>query len=232
MERPNDGKVADTGVFILNDWMFSQDLNGTFYAISPSGAVLLKKTFKANLLNNGLSADGRFAACQTCNSDYEADSSILTIFDLDRKAVLSQFVPLTGWAKEYKFESNNHLISLVYLNGTSYKYKFDGTCIDAAQWQKDRELYGSGYDLLAIAETRLKIFQSSELSQYSEVIDLLKRALDKGISDNTQARVHRLLGETYYHCGEKGLAIDHLETALRLNPKIGVRKLYQSLKAS
>jgi tetratricopeptide (TPR) repeat protein len=232
MERPNDGKVADTGIFVLNDWMFSENLNGTFYVISLSGAVLLKKKFKANLLNNGISPDGRIAVCQTCNSDYEADSSILTVFDIERKAVLNQFVPLTGWAKEYKFDLKNNLIFLVYANGKSYRYKFDGTCIDVAQWEKDRELYGSAYDLISIAKTRLENLQSAKPAQYSEIINLLKRALDKDGSDNTKALIHRLLGETYYQCGEKGLAMDHLGNALRLNPKIGVKKMYQSLKSS
>lgn len=30
MERPNDGKAANTGVFILNDWKFDSSLVGDF----------------------------------------------------------------------------------------------------------------------------------------------------------------------------------------------------------
>ena len=31
IQRPNDGKVADNGAFILNDWMFGDALQSTFY---------------------------------------------------------------------------------------------------------------------------------------------------------------------------------------------------------
>jgi hypothetical protein len=232
MQRPNDGKVSDNGTFVLNDWMFSDDLSGTFYAISPSGEVLVQKRFKANLFNNGISDDGRLAVCQTCNSDYEPHSSILAVYDLEKKSVLGQFIPLTGWGEQYRFDLADQLVQLIYDNGRSYRYKFDGTCIDVGQWHRDRELFGSGYDLLSIAETRLQAPQSSELSSYSEVIGLLKRSLEKGVSDYTQARIHRLLGEIYHRCGEKNLAIDHLANALRLNPKVGIKKLYESLKSS
>lgn len=32
MPRPNDGRVADSGIFILNDWGSSESLNGVFVA--------------------------------------------------------------------------------------------------------------------------------------------------------------------------------------------------------
>lgn len=71
-ERPNDGKVADNGVFILNDWLFfSERLEGVFLAFHKDGAPILSRRFKANLFNSGLSPDGRLATCQTCNADGE-----------------------------------------------------------------------------------------------------------------------------------------------------------------
>lgn len=229
MERPNDGKVSDTGIFILNDWMFGDELNGTFYAFSPSGHVLIKETFRANLYDNGLSTDGRLAACGTAGSEYKDDSNVLCIFDLESKNMVGKFVPITGHAKEYKFDGPDRTVSLVYKDNTSYRYSFNGTFLDIAQWQKERALNGSGYEILYIAEILLDNLHGSELALYSEVIDMLYRALDKGVSENTQALIHRLLGETYNRCGETTKAIDHLGNALRLNSKIGVKKLYQSL---
>ena len=65
MERPQDGKVADGGNFILNDWGDSDALSGTFRAFRSDGSVILARSYSANLLNNGLSDDGRLAVCQT-----------------------------------------------------------------------------------------------------------------------------------------------------------------------
>jgi hypothetical protein len=99
LDRPNDGKVSDAGTFILNDWhFFSSELSGTFCAFRPDGAPIVRQRFEANLYNNGLSRDGRYACCQTCNSGSETDSSVLTIFDLSAEKEVSRFMPESGWA--------------------------------------------------------------------------------------------------------------------------------------
>ncbi|MEI9966035.1 MAG: hypothetical protein WDM92_16720 [Caulobacteraceae bacterium] len=82
---------------MLNDWRFSQELTGTFWAFNPDGSKILSQTFEANLFNNGLSADGALAACHTCNSGNEADSAVLTIFDLAVGQELTRFRAESGW---------------------------------------------------------------------------------------------------------------------------------------
>ena len=81
MPRPNDGKVADDGLFILNDWGAIESLNGTFWAFNPDGTKRFSRSFKANLFKYGLSTDGRFAACQTANAPHD-DGGSLFIFEL------------------------------------------------------------------------------------------------------------------------------------------------------
>ena len=103
MERPQDGKVADNGVFILNDWRASADLTGTFRAFSADGSQLVAQDFAANLFNNGLSADGRLAACQTSNSGDEHDSAVLTVFDLTQGKELHRFRAESAWPNSYAF---------------------------------------------------------------------------------------------------------------------------------
>ena len=100
MPRPNDGKVADNGVFILNDWGAIETLSGTLKAFGPDGKSIFARKFKANLFNNGLSSDGRWAACQTCNSDHE-DAGKLFLFDLVQGTELSSWAPESGWANGY-----------------------------------------------------------------------------------------------------------------------------------
>ncbi len=49
IQRPNDGKIANNGTFIINDYMFGDDLQGTFYAIDIENNVLIKHYFRANI---------------------------------------------------------------------------------------------------------------------------------------------------------------------------------------
>ncbi|MGB5077354.1 MAG: hypothetical protein WBO17_07745 [Sphingorhabdus sp.] len=56
LERPQDGKVADNGTFVLNDSMFGDGLRGRFTAFRADGQKLVEKEFSANLISNGLSA--------------------------------------------------------------------------------------------------------------------------------------------------------------------------------
>jgi hypothetical protein len=96
MARPNDGKIADNGVFILNDCGAIETLSGTLKAFGPDGKSIFSRKFKANLFNNGLSPDGRWAVCQTCNSD-DDDAGKLFLFDLGQGAELCSWAPESGW---------------------------------------------------------------------------------------------------------------------------------------
>jgi hypothetical protein len=91
---------------------------------------------------------------------------------------------------------------------------------------------GSGYALLSIAEDRMKTIESSgaRLEQYGEILSMLETALARGISPFTQAIVHRHIGEIQHRLGRDADAIQHLETAISLNPKFGVKRLLDSLR--
>ena len=101
MQRPNDGKVCDNGNFILNDYMFRSNeiLTGTFYALSLNGEILISSEFKANLGDNGILDDGRFAFCNTCTSKYKEHSDKTFVFDLENKNLLSTIEGRVGKVK-------------------------------------------------------------------------------------------------------------------------------------
>src|SRR3546814_4600282 len=109
MERPNDGKVADDGTFILNDWGSRDALAGTFMAFARDGRPILKRDYAANRLNNGLSPDGGLAVCQTANAPGSPDSSLLTVFDLTEARIRSE-------------ETTSELQSLM-------RHSFSGICL-------------------------------------------------------------------------------------------------------
>ncbi len=230
-ERPNDGKVSNQGVFILNDWMFGEGLKGTFYAFNAFGQKLIQHKCEANLLNNGLSESGEYAVCQTAHNDQGDDGNKLFFFDLKEQKLVWKHTPETGWTKDYRFDIAERTLLLTYDN-MSFRYSFiDGTFIDSDRWEKERINFASGYQLLEIATEKKKQleFINADLQCYDEVIVLLKRALEKGVSENTQARIYRTIGDIHYMRGEIAEAIEDFEVAIKLNPAIGVKKLLKKL---
>ena len=123
IQGPSDGHVADNGNLVLNCIALSKNLGGTFYAIDRQGNVLVKKCFQANLFNNGISSDGMFAVCQTCNSDNE-DGDKLSFFDLCTRKMLWTKPPESDWADSYEFDVNNGFLYLVYKDRSRYAYNF------------------------------------------------------------------------------------------------------------
>jgi hypothetical protein len=126
-ERPNDAKVADNGVFILNDWCFGDGLRGRFLAFRPDGTLLIKRDFTANLFNNGLAADGSMAVCQTCGAE-GPDNSILAIFDLEAAREIATWQPETGWANHYDFPAGRDRVSLQYHDSRQAHYTRLANC--------------------------------------------------------------------------------------------------------
>lgn len=71
---------------------------------------------------------------------------------------------------------------------------------------------------------------SDSLADYQPVIQLMERAIAAGASVSAQARLYRVLGEIFHHCGDTLKAIQHLERAIKLDPGIGIKKLLARLK--
>ncbi len=151
LQRPNDGSVSDSGVFVINDWKYTDSPSGTFYAFEPSGKIIIAKNLRANLINNGISKDGRFAACQAAHSE-SADGGMLCVFDLRAKRIVGRFLPVAGWASRYDFESDKSIVHLIYDDGKRHRYAFTGSFLDSETWETDKVKYASGYELVEIAE--------------------------------------------------------------------------------
>lgn len=145
MERPQDGKVANNGTFILNDWGDSQQLSGTFQAFRCDGSPIVSRSYSANLLNNGLSRDGQLAVCQTCNAPGSPDSSILTLFDLAAGAEVASWTPESGWARAYEFPDGGERVRMLRGDRPSLDYSLTGDFLDRRLWLEDEVRRGTLY---------------------------------------------------------------------------------------
>jgi hypothetical protein len=224
MERPQDGKVADDGTFILNDWGASVELSGTFHAFRRDGSGIVSRLFSANLLNNGLSRDGRLAACQTCNAPGSPDSSVLCVFDLERGAEFASWVPESGWAKGYDFPGGER-IRMLRGDRPPLDYSLTGEFLDRRSWIEDEVRRGTLYVIRkALAEGATATGLTHDDLRLGA-----RRALTDG-DERFKAEAWRLLGEVEESVADIGRALEAYDRALAVNPKVGVAKRAAALR--
>src|SRR5260370_771167 len=81
---------------------------------AAAGSEIIRRRFNANLFNNGLSPDGRFAACHTCNSYVPNDSATLAVFDLSAPREVAHWKAESGWPNLYEFSEDGKTLGLGY----------------------------------------------------------------------------------------------------------------------
>lgn len=225
MERPGDGKVADNGVFILNDSGPRGELSGTFHAFSSDGEEILSRQFSANLLNNGLSNDGRFAACQTCHSPGSPDSSILCVLDLAACQEVARWRPESGWADAYAFSDDGNRIRMLRRDREPIEYSLDGEFFDRRKWFADEVARGTYYVIKEALKAGEEV-TGLNLAQLRAGANIAVGHLDERFRANTL----RLLGEIEEQAGDLEAALAAYHQALAFDPKIGVAKRAAALR--
>lgn len=228
MARPNDGKVADNGVFILNDWGGIETLSGTLKAFGPDGTSIFRRKFKANLFNNGLSRDGRWAVCQTCNSDNE-DAGKLFVLNLAQGIELCSWAPESGWANSYTFAPDGQTLTLTYAQGSAFRYSINGEFLDRTLWLSTGLQRG---DLNIVR----RLLDEAGDQPSPELIQLLLPAIDAGMKtihpmqDRVRAFALKMRGQCYEAIAEPSKALEAYTEALQLDPKVGVKRRTDRLR--
>ena len=231
MRRPNDGKVSNSGNFILNTWTGNgEKLSGTFYAFAASGEILVRKKFRANLNHNGISDDGRFAFCDTCTSDFEAHSDKTFVFDLETRTLLST---IDGRADgRHSFDSEHRILSFIDdKSAMERRYTFEGIYLGAEQLNGERlttfislieqelQSTGLGHDVLmnlyGLSGDSLKAAAHRKLLIELKEQKLLQEEQAKWKSDWSLAQIHRTLADLYEDAGNAIEATAHQEAWLR-----------------
>lgn len=235
LRHPDSGMVSNPGVFVLSD-LTSKGMYGTFYIIDANGETLVKHRCRAKIGQTGISDDGRFAVFQSLESKSKADGSQLYFFDIKERKLLWKKVPETlgselNWAKSFSFDTKNKVLYLVHGKNRAYRYTFEGAFIDSRLYRHDRISNGNDLEFLeAIKELKVELSENSDPREYDSLVAPLKKGLNRFSDKDTRSKIHRLLGEISNLQGNDAEAIKHFETALKLNPRVGVKRTLEKLK--
>ncbi len=227
MARPNNGSVADNGTFCLEDWHFGSTLSGTFHVFNEKGVPIITKELSANILDSGISQSGRLAFCTTANSPTE-DAHKLFLFDLKEGRQLFAVTPARACERFGFDETALQLVARV-AGGGEYRYGTDGALLDESA-ADDALLASTNYsDVILTAESMLK--RKPAVAELESILAALIRARGLGADGNpawkpTGLKVQGLAHEAL---GQASEAIGCYEEALRLNPKIGIKRKLDSL---
>lgn len=235
MRHPDYGMVSNPGVFILSD-LTSKGMFGVFHIINADGETLIKQRCKAKIGRTGISDDGRFAVCQALDSSSKSDSCKLYFFDIKERKLLWKKMPETigselNWAESFSFDTKNKILYLIHDKNKAYRYTFEGTFIDSKLYRHDCISNGNDIEFLeAIKELKVELSENPGTREYAELITPLKKGLNRFSDKDTGSKIHRLLGEIFHLQGNDAEAIKHFETALKLNPRVGVKRTLEKLK--
>lgn len=219
-QRPNDGKVADNGRYIVNDWLFGGDLSGRLLAFDAEGRTIVDQYFGANLINNGLSSDGRYAVCQTASSPGSDDGELLALFDLDEGRLIARWHPEPGQAETYDFDGEQRELIAHYRDGEVVRYRFDGEMIDRDAWLERRIARGDVFVISRIVHRDDDAWRTNA----GPLLAGLDVAAKSDEYFGIRPRAMRLKGELLDQLGREDEALEAYDAALVLDPQIGVAR--------
>jgi len=230
MQRPNNGSVADNGSFSLEDWHFGNALSGTFNVFDNTGNPIVTKELTANILDSGISRNGKLAYCATANSKTEHSYKIF-LFDLETGEELFCVTPRTGGIESYAFDEDRKLLIADVKGVGKFRYDRSGNFVDAENLDK-ANLNSSDYSRIIRAAE--KILNEPDISQSlaREALEAVIRARSLGADANPAWTPNALKVQGLAHevLDELREAIQIYEEAIVLNPKIGVKRRLDALK--
>jgi hypothetical protein len=232
MERPNDAFVSNDGTVAVNDWLFTDDLAGAFYVVSPEGRILIKHKVEANLNHCGITADGQIAWCNTCTSDCQPDSDKLLVFSAPKASLIAK---IEGRVDPEEIIANEQEVS-IKIRGYYERYDYNGNLLNAEEAQDAYYSYlltTSPYELIKIVRSILRDSDLPRLSdqQFRIVRSILLKIINEQNLDNSyKAQAHRFLGDLSHSIEDIESTIVHYRNALSLDPKVGIKTTLAKLE--
>jgi hypothetical protein len=220
LPRPQEVAVNDEGFAVIADWGDYGKLNTCLVFVSPEGTIAKQEEFEVGLGHLAIEPDGEMVfittACSTTKPGrllcYEMRTGILK-WEKDSPKPAAPIVVAP--------EEKCILVGKPHVDcGSSYlqKINYDGELIE--------QYPDSPYEVFAIAEQNLAIGKTTEAKQGFLLI------VKTEISKNYRARAYRHLGELSEDLGLPQEALGYYQEAIKIDPKIGLIRRIEKLRAS
>ncbi|HEX7320326.1 MAG TPA: hypothetical protein VF399_08215 [bacterium] len=225
IQRPNDCKISNSGIYIVNDWLFTSDLQGIFYVKDIKGNIVFSYRLHANLLNNGIDSNGNFCVFCSLDSDHE-DGDKLFIINIKDASIINKFRPQVSRADSYEINSKEKTVSLIISNDR-IKYSFEGYCLEEERLDDFLNLY----DLFNRAESEYGEKAACEDEVIiKKLINKYEKVINKNVSVNKKATSYRKIGELFLVLDGKKSVLKYFLKAVDLNPKLALKKKIDKLR--
>jgi hypothetical protein len=236
LERPNDGRVADDGTIIFNDWLFGDGLKGEFCAFTADGHQILKYRFRANLSKNAISADGKYALCTTCASDND-DSDIIAFFSLGEAHLLWKRPIELQEPSAFVIDPERKRIEFVFDGLGAFGWDFGGFFLDRDNWVRAVLERGDGPLVQSLISGLLTgAGHSTDRDGLLLSLAAVNRTLGEGFqrfqdqAPKYEAFGYRVKGEVLEALGDSGSALAAYQRAIQLDDKVGVKRRIAALR--
>ena len=230
LAKPFRALVSDVGIFAVDDGR-PNALHADLIVFDATGAELYRRVYEANLFGFGISADGRYLACETANAG-NSDGYIFEIHDVVRKCVLASRRPVTGYCDEFDFEVVDGKLTKVFVKLQKlgkFAYSVTGEFLDEQKYLTARLNKGNYAVRIGAAGELLQKDQSDKAVK--QAFDALDKAIEEATEDaGWRASAFRLKAETLESQGDLDGAIKAYRMALDANPKVGVKKKVLALE--
>lgn len=216
--RPNSAVVNDGGYAAVADWLSSDKLDGALAFVRPDGMTTARHEFKLNLGCLSMSHDGISVFLTTAASD-DSYAKLFCFRLNDGRLVWEKLAPKPGASITVVPEEGAIMVGTPYQDcGMPFllKVKYDGEVIAQSP--------DSGYQAMDWAE------KARAAGDTVEALRLLRIACGVDISESQKARAYRVVGEIAEAEGRYLEALDSYRVAMKLNPKIGLKRKLDAWK--
>lgn len=228
--RPFTVAISDKGDVLICDVGFGARLNSTMWVFGANGAIVVRQPIEANLLSCAVTPGGDYGFFNSAASDNENHSCKLFTYSIASGAAM--FIvdfPITTLEKA----ASGCGMVVITADGIPYQYSLQGKLLNrvetdlllfekaiAAQW------FPSAYFIVN------RSMSAPELTPENRalLLNAYERLAASDAPPEYRAKCQREIGQEHLSRGEKELAVARFREALKLNPKIGLKRKLAELE--
>lgn len=228
--RPHSPRVSDDGLVVVEDWKSSGSLSGEFLCFARNGSRKWRHSFKANILESGLSQDGKTAFVSTCNSDHEPHSHKTFVIATDSGEIRH----VLEYSGGISFKGNQLGLEQEGPSGQAKFFPIDESGDLPSSYDDFRDAkrlaVSEEYPRTALAMAWDEIQESD--TDWEKVETLLDNASrhESDLDNKRKAKLYRYRGELAEARGDEKGALVAWKKALDLDQKVGIKRRFSQLE--